>query len=205
MSLVCRKAGGGLRAAAAAGRHGRARSGGVPFHLTRSSRWSAQRSSSSKESPSLGEDGDAERGAGGGRAASPARARRSPPRSPPPCGPRPRRGTPGAITANSSPPIRASRSVERRTPATRSAVWRRTASPTGMAVVVVDRLEVVEVEDEQREGLVVAAAAAAVGVGPRRQLAPQRRVEGAAVGDSGQRVDVGDLALAAPRPRPAAV
>ena len=62
-----------------------------------------------------------------------------------------------------------------------------------VADAVVDRLEVVEVEDDQREPAVVALGA--------RDLARERLVEVAAVVQAGQRVEVGVLARLAEAPR----
>ena len=56
------------------------------------------------------------------------------------------------MTANSSPPKRAARSRLAERGGSRScAVWRRAASPGGVAVGVVELLEVVDVEEQERE------------------------------------------------------
>ena len=57
--------------------------------------------------------------------------------------------------ANSPPPIRASMSVERNTLSARWEVLAQDRVADRVTVVVVDRLEVVEVDDEHRERLVI--------------------------------------------------
>ena len=91
---------------------------------------------------------------------------------------------PGRISANSSPPTRAAMSSPR--------IASRSAEPTalrivvavGMAVGVVDRLEVVEVEDHQRDRAGELAAAL--------ELGPQGLVKAAVVGEPGERVGAGE-------------
>ena len=52
---------------------------------------------------------------------------------------------------NSSPPKRATTSVPRSAPMMRAATVRSSASPTDVAERIVDALEVVEVDEQQRE------------------------------------------------------
>ena len=77
-------------------------------------------------------------------------------------------------------------SAERTTSRTRSASLRQDAVAGEVPDAVVDRLEVVEVEDDQGEVPVVAVCA--------RDLAGERLVEVAAVVQAGQCVEVGELA-----------
>ena len=100
------------------------------------------------------------------------------------------------MTANSSPPIRARVSVERRIEWARSAASMQDRVADRVAVAVVHSLEVVEVEDQQGEWAVVGVAAAAAGPGAGVELTVEGGVEDAAVADAGQRVAVGEVALA---------
>ena len=98
--------------------------------------------------------------------------------------------TPGATIANSSPPMRARVSLERSIDWARSATWRRMASPTGwpwlsLIVLKLSRSRISRASGLRRLG--------AAGIGGELPL--QHRVELAAVGDPGERVAVGDVAL----------
>ena len=87
---------------------------------------------------------------------------------------------PGRRTANSSPPSRNASPPCR----SREATWLSTASPIGMAVLVVDRLQVVEVEEAERDrGAVVLR---------RDELALQPFVEAPMVAESRQRIGEGE-------------
>ena len=90
------------------------------------------------------------------------------------------------MTANSSPPTRQAMSAERTTSRTRSARLGEDAVAGEMPDAVVDRLEVVEVEDDEREAAVVAVRAG--------DLAGEGLVEVAPVVQARQRVEVGELA-----------
>jgi hypothetical protein len=82
----------------------------------------------------------------------------------------------GSSTVNSSPPRRASVSPSRRQPASRCATSRRSWSPASVAEAVVDHLEVVQVDEEQADGL------------PRCRSACSSRSWTAPVRQAGQRV-----------------
>ena len=91
----------------------------------------------------------------------------------------------GRMIANSSPPNRQAMSVARTIARIRRPTSASTASPTRWPTRVVDPLEVVEVEHDQREPPLVAAGAG--------DLALERLVERAAVVEAGERVEVGEL------------
>ena len=100
---------------------------------------------------------------------------------------RPSAPAPGASSANSSPPMRATQSPLRATPAAAAATSRSTSSPAGWPCSSFIALEVVEVDQDQRVGLA------------RARGALERGVERAPVAHAGERVALGHRALVAAR------
>ena len=95
-------------------------------------------------------------------------------------------GRPGTMMANSSPPRRASIWSSWSTPATQRATDLQQRVAGGMAEQVVDLLEAVEVDAQQRHWPPPAAS--------HRDLAVELAVEAAAVGQPGQRIVLGEVA-----------
>ena len=121
--------------------------------LVRSRRSSAERISASKSSPSSGKTAKPIEAWGVGARRPPARGSRSPPPAHRPSARRPRRGSRvrsrRTRRRRSAPAV----SVERSIACARSAPRAQDRVADLVAVVVVDRLEVVEVEDQQRQRL----------------------------------------------------